>query len=153
MDGNATLTLIILVFLVAGSAFFSASETAYTSMNRVRLKNMSNSGNKRAEKVLALAEDYDKLISSILIGNNIVNILSSSLATVLFVGFLGNKGVTASTVVMTVVSTAVGKEIYEKFGIDCMEVTDEVFESEASIVFDEAENRMHTIKAVMAATL
>ncbi len=49
--------------------------------------------------------------------------------------------------------TTVGKEIYEKFGIDCMEVTDEVFESEQSIVFDEAENRMHTIKAVMLATL
>ncbi len=51
------------------------------------------------------------------------------------------------------VKTTIGKEIYEKFGIDCMEVSDEVFESEASIVFDEAENRMHTIKAVMAATL
>ena len=50
-------------------------------------------------------------------------------------------------------NTAIGKEIHEKFGIDCMEVSDEVFESEASIVFDEAENRMHTIKAVMAATL
>ena len=50
-------------------------------------------------------------------------------------------------------NTAIGREVYEKFGIDCMEVTDEVFESEASIVFDEAENRMHTIKAVMAATL
>jgi ornithine carbamoyltransferase len=50
-------------------------------------------------------------------------------------------------------NTTIGKEIYEKFGIDCMEVTDEVFESEQSIVFDEAENRMHTIKAVMAATL
>ena len=50
-------------------------------------------------------------------------------------------------------NTTVGKEIYDKFGITCMEVTDEVFESEASIVFDEAENRMHTIKAVMAATL
>ena len=49
--------------------------------------------------------------------------------------------------------TTIGKQIYEQFGIDCMEVTDEVFESEASIVFDEAENRMHTIKAVMAATL
>ena len=49
--------------------------------------------------------------------------------------------------------TTVGKEIYEKFGLTCMEVTDEVFESEQSIVFDEAENRMHTIKAVMAATL
>ena len=50
-------------------------------------------------------------------------------------------------------NTSIGREIYEKFGIDCMEVTDEVFESDASIVFDEAENRMHTIKAVMAATL
>jgi ornithine carbamoyltransferase len=50
-------------------------------------------------------------------------------------------------------NTTIGKQIHEKFGIDCMEVTDEVFESEQSIVFDEAENRMHTIKAVMAATL
>ena len=50
-------------------------------------------------------------------------------------------------------NTTIGKQIYEKFGIDCMEVTDEVFESDKSIVFDEAENRMHTIKAVMAATL
>ncbi|MBR5529047.1 MAG: ornithine carbamoyltransferase [Oscillospiraceae bacterium] len=50
-------------------------------------------------------------------------------------------------------NTAIGKDIFQKFGIDCMEVTDEVFESDASIVFDEAENRMHTIKAVMAATL
>ena len=51
------------------------------------------------------------------------------------------------------VKTGIGKQIFDKFGIDCMEVTDEVFESEQSIVFDEAENRMHTIKAVMAATL
>ena len=50
-------------------------------------------------------------------------------------------------------NTTIGKDIYEKFGITCMEVTDEVFESDRSIVFDEAENRMHTIKAVMAATL
>ena len=50
-------------------------------------------------------------------------------------------------------NTTIGRQIYEKFGIDCMEVTDEVFESPQSIVFDEAENRMHTIKAVMAATL
>jgi len=50
-------------------------------------------------------------------------------------------------------NTKIGKEVYDKFGIDCMEVTDEVFESSQSIVFDEAENRMHTIKAVMAATL
>ena len=50
-------------------------------------------------------------------------------------------------------NTTIGKEIYEKFGIDCMEVTDEIFESERSVVFDEAENRMHSIKAIMYATL
>jgi ornithine carbamoyltransferase len=50
-------------------------------------------------------------------------------------------------------NTSIGKEIHAKFGIDCMEVTDEVFESNRSIVFDQAENRLHTIKAVMAATL
>ena len=50
-------------------------------------------------------------------------------------------------------NTTIGKQIHEKFGIDCMEVTDEIFESERSIVFDEAENRMHSIKAVMYATL
>lgn len=109
MDGNATLTFIVLAILVAGSAFFSASETAYTSMNRVRIKNMANSGNKRAEKVLALAEDYDRLISSVLIGNNIVNILASSLATVMFVSLLGNSGVTVSTVVMTIVILLFGE--------------------------------------------
>ena len=49
--------------------------------------------------------------------------------------------------------TKIGKEIYEKFGLDCMEVTDEVFESSQSVVFDEAENRMHSIKAIMYATL
>ena len=50
-------------------------------------------------------------------------------------------------------STVIGKEMHQKFGVECMEVTDEVFESDRSIVFDEAENRMHTIKAVMAATM
>lgn len=109
MDGNAALTLVILLILVAGSAFFSASETAYTCLNRVRLKNMANSGDKRAEKVLALAEDYDRLISSILIGNNIVNILATSMATAFFVQMIGSSGVTVSTVVMTIVILMFGE--------------------------------------------
>ncbi len=109
MDGNAALTFVILVILVAFSAFFSSAETAYTSINRVRLKNMANSGNKRAEKVLALAEDYDRLISSILIGNNIVNILGTSMATALFVQLMGSKGVSVSTVVMTVAILLLGE--------------------------------------------
>ncbi|MBQ8971675.1 MAG: HlyC/CorC family transporter [Clostridia bacterium] len=102
MDANGTLTIAILVLLVLCSAFFSSAETAYTALNQVRLKNMAASGNKRAEKVLSLAENYDKLISSILIGNNIVNILASALATVFFVQMLGSSGVTVSTIVMTI---------------------------------------------------
>ena len=88
---------------------FSASETAYTSLNRVRVKNMANAGNGGAEKVLRLAENYDKLLSGILIGNNLVNILSASLATVLFVNLIGSGGVTVSTAVMTIVTLMFGE--------------------------------------------
>ena len=108
MDENGTLIL-ALIALVAMSAFFSASETAYTSLNRARLKAMVNGGNRRAAKVLALAEDYDRLLSGILVGNNIVNILSASLATVLFVRLLGGAGVSVSTAVMTVVVLMFGE--------------------------------------------
>jgi len=108
MDGNGTLIL-SLIALVALSAFFSASETAYTSLNRARLKSMAASGNRRAEKALKLAEDYDRLLSGILVGNSIVNILSASLATVLFVRAIGGAGVTVSTAVMTVVVLMFGE--------------------------------------------
>ncbi|MBR2797316.1 MAG: HlyC/CorC family transporter [Clostridia bacterium] len=108
MDDNGTLIL-SLIALVAMSAFFSASETAYTSVNRARLKAMANGGNRRAAKVLALSEDYDRLLSGILVGNNIVNILSASLATVLFVRLIGGAGVSVSTAVMTVVVLMFGE--------------------------------------------
>ena len=108
MDENGTLIL-ALIALVAMSAFFSAPEAAYTSLNRARLKAMVNGGNRRAAKVLALAEDYDRLLSGILVGNNIVNILSASLATVLFVRLLGGAGVSVSTAVMTVVVLMFGE--------------------------------------------
>lgn len=109
MDTGDLSTIIALVFLVLCSAFFSASETAYTSLNLVRMKRMAADGDARAAKVLKLAERYESLLSSILIGNNIVNILASSLATVLFVRALGNKGVTVSTLVITVVILLVGE--------------------------------------------
>ena len=109
MDGNAAFTLVILIVLISFSAFFSATETAYTSLNKVRLKNMANSGNRKAAKILALSENYDRLISTILIGNNIVNILSTSLATAMFVRMLGDSGVTVSTVVMTMVILLFGE--------------------------------------------
>ena len=109
MDTGDLSTILALVFLVICSAFFSASETAYTSLNLVRMKRMAADGDARAAKVLKLAERYESLLSSILIGNNIVNILASSLATVLFVRALGNKGVTVSTLVITVVILLLGE--------------------------------------------
>ena len=83
-------SLIIILICVMLSAYFSATETSFTSLNRIRMKNMADKGNKRAALVLELEEKYDNLLSTILIGNNIVNILSSSLATILFVKMLGD---------------------------------------------------------------
>lgn len=102
-------SIIFLVILVALSAFFSATETAFLSFNKARMKSMAKQGNKKAQLVVDLEEKYDKLLSTILIGNNIVNILASSMATVIFVGFFGNAGVTVSTVVMTVVVLIFGE--------------------------------------------
>ncbi len=124
MDSYVGLSLVI-IFLIAFSAFFSATETAYTSINRIRIKNLAKEGNKKAKLVDRLSDNYDRLLSTILIGNNIVNILSSSLATVLFTSLLGNAGVTVSTVVMTVLVLIFGeitpknvaKESPEKFAI------------------------------------
>ena len=102
----------ILIVCVALSAFFSASETAFTSVNRVKLKTMLQNGSKRAKAALMLAEDYDRLITTILIGNNIVNIAASSLATSLFLVLLhhnANLATTVSTAVMTIVILIFGE--------------------------------------------
>ena len=85
-----------MIFLIGMSAFFSSTETAFTSFNHARIKALARGGNKRAKQALDLADNYDKLLSSILIGNNIVNILASSLATVVFVAWLGGAGVSVS---------------------------------------------------------
>ncbi len=95
-------SIIVMGVCLIGSAYFSASETAFLSMNKTRIKTLAEKGNKRAELALELSEKYDKLISTILIGNNIVNILLSALATVLFVKLLGDMGATVSTIVTTV---------------------------------------------------
>ena len=86
--GSDSLFFIIIAICLIMSAYFSATETAFLSLNRIRMKNMADKGNKRAALVLELEEKYDNLLSTILIGNNIVNILSSSLATILFVKML-----------------------------------------------------------------
>ena len=101
--------IIIIVVLICLSAFFSASETAYSSVNRIRLKNYAGNGNKRAEKALKITDNFDKTLSTILIGNNIVNIASASLGTVLFTELFGASGVGLSTFVMTVVVLIFGE--------------------------------------------
>lgn len=105
MDGSSTIQILIMVFLVMMSAYFSATETAFSSLNKTRIKTMAEDGNKRANLVLKLSENYDKLISTILIGNNIVNIALASLGTIFFIHLLNgdeNMGTTVSTIVITV---------------------------------------------------
>ena len=125
--------LIIIVICVIFSAYFSATETAFLSLNKTKLKTMIEKGNKKAEHTLKVADNYDKLISTILIGNNIVNILASALATLFFVELLANlgktnsneMGATISTVATTVVvlifgeitPKSIAKDVPEKFAM------------------------------------
>ena len=98
-----TVYIFSILCLLLLSAFFSATETAFTSLNRIKMKNMANDDVKNAKLVLKLEDRYDKLLSTILIGNNIANIGMTAIATVMFVALLGGSlGPTASTVVMTV---------------------------------------------------
>ena len=99
-----------LVILVAFSAFFSASETAFSSLNQIRLKSRADDGDSSAARVLAMAEQYDKLLSTILVGNNIVNIAAASIGTILFSRLLGaERGATVSTIVLTIVVLIFGE--------------------------------------------
>jgi len=102
----SSVSLFVLIVL---SAFFSASETAYTSVNKIRLKNLVNDGNKKAEKALRLSEEYDKLLATILVGNNLVNILASSICTWLFVSLFGDWGVLTATLFMLLVLLTFGE--------------------------------------------
>ncbi|MCR4855080.1 MAG: hemolysin family protein [Erysipelotrichaceae bacterium] len=101
--------LIIISLLVLCYSFFSASETAFSSLNRIKIKALANAGNKRAEKTYELTENFSKLLTTILIGNTIVNVVSASLATVFFTKLLGGKGVTVSSIVMTLVIMIIGE--------------------------------------------
>lgn len=101
--------IIIILILLALSAFFSACETAFSTVNKIRLKNYAAKGNKKAEKALKIAESFEKALTAILVGNNIVNILSTSISTVLFTEMLGSGGVGAATVVMTVMVLVFGE--------------------------------------------
>ena len=105
-----TVSILIIVACVVMSAYFSATETAFSSINRIRIKNMAEKGDRRAQLVLRMSENYDSLLSTILIGNNIVNIACASLATLLFVDWLGSDaGPSVSTAVTTIVVLIFGE--------------------------------------------
>ncbi len=119
--------LSIVIFCSVMYAYFSATETAFSTFNRIRMKGYAEKGNKRAQLVLKLADDYDTLLSTVLIGNTIVNILATSIATVMFAKIIKDEGIstTVSTVVMTLVILILGeivpktlaKQFPEKFSM------------------------------------
>ncbi|MBS7176560.1 MAG: DUF21 domain-containing protein, partial [Clostridiales bacterium] len=103
------LIFVLLVFLIAMSAFFSGTETAFATVNRIRMKNIAAAGNKKANKVIRIADEYDRALSALLIGNNIVNIASASIGTVIFTTWFGPSGAGISTLVMTIVVLIFGE--------------------------------------------
>ena len=113
---------IAIVVLVLLSGFFAATETAYSCANKIKLKSMITLGKKNAKSVYKLAEDkYDKLITTILVGNNIVNLTASALGTVLFAKLLANSALdatTISTVVMTVAVLIFGEIVPKSMAKD-----------------------------------
>ena len=126
MGSHSMWSVTAIIVLVIMSGYFSATETAFTSLNRIRMKNMAGDGNKKAKLVIKLSDQYDKLLSAILIGNNIVNIAMTAIATVLFVDLYGaDIGATLATAVITVVVLIFGeitpkniaKETPEKFAM------------------------------------
>ncbi len=125
MDERDLTLTIVLIILIAFSAFFSSTETAFSSVNRVKLKNLIQNGNKRAKHTLVLAERFERVLITILIGNNIVNIAAASISTVLFVKHFGNPGITLSTAVMTtlvlifgeITPKTIAKEIPETYAL------------------------------------
>ena len=113
--------IIALAVLILMSGYFSATETAFLSCNKTRLRTMAEKGNKRAALVNRLNENYDRLLSTILIGNNIVNLTAASIGTVLFVRLYGDIGATISTAVMTVLVLIFGEITPKNVAKDCPE--------------------------------
>jgi putative hemolysin len=107
--------LIAIAMLLLLSAFFSASEMAFSSINRIRLKKHKEDGDKRAEKTLKIANDFDSTLSTVLVGNNIVNIASATLGTLLFTELMGPPGAAWSTIVITIVVLIFGEILPKTF--------------------------------------
>ena len=118
---STTTCIIMMAVCLLLSAYFSATETAFSSANTTRLKTLAEKGNGSAALALKLLEQYDRLLSTILIGNNIVNIATASIGTVLFVRHYGDAGATISTVVVTVVVLIFGEISPKSIAKDCAE--------------------------------
>lgn len=103
MDSSDIWKIVLVVAMMIFSAIFSSTETAYSSVNKLRLKNYEAQGSKKAKKALRLANRFDEVLTAVLIGNNIVNIATSSVSTIVFIKLVGSKGAAVSTVVVTVV--------------------------------------------------
>ena len=102
MDNSDLGKIILVVVMMIFSALFSSTETAYSSVNKLRLKNYASQGNKKAARALKLANKFDDVLTAVLIGNNIVNIATSSVSTVIFINIIGSNGAAVSTVVVTI---------------------------------------------------
>ena len=118
---STTTCIIIMAVCLTLSAYFSATETAFSSANTTRLRTLAEKGSGNAALALKLLEQYDRLLSTILIGNNIVNIATASIGTVLFVRHYGDAGATISTVVVTVVVLIFGEISPKSIAKDCAE--------------------------------
>ncbi len=102
MDNSDGLKILLVICMMVFSALFSSTETAYSSVNKLRLKNYEAQGNKKAKKALKLANKFDEVLTAVLIGNNIVNIATSSVSTLVFMKFFGSNGAAISTIVITI---------------------------------------------------
>lgn len=109
MDSSDAIQLLFLVFLLILSAFFSSAETALMSVNRIRIRALADDGNPRAGTVMKILDQQDKMLSAILIGNNVVNLLSSSLATLLATRKLGDAGAGIATGILTLLILVFGE--------------------------------------------
>lgn len=125
MESDDISQVIILGMLILMSAYFTASETAFTSFNKIRMKGLANSGKRWAALTLKLIDDYDKLLSTIIIGNITVNIVAASLSTVIFTGYYNKNGITVSAIAMiglilvfgVIIPKSIAKKIPEKIAL------------------------------------
>lgn len=113
METSDVAQLIIIIVLIFLSGFFSSAETAFSTLNRVRMRNLEEEGSKKAARVNKILESYSKMLSAILIGNNIVNLTASSLTTAFVIGVCGNAYIGVGTGILTIV-VLLGGEIIPK---------------------------------------